>query len=88
MGSRPGVLEIIYRRLTAGIRERSSAQAPRFVVIGDRGSDFAAAKSVGAPCIWCAYGYGSREEFPEEGIFVIEDPVGPIPDDICRVIQG
>lgn len=59
-----------------------------FVVIGDRGSDYAAAKSVGAPFIWCAYGYGSREEFPEDGIFVIEDPVGPIPDDLCRVIQG
>ena len=79
--------EEIMKVVAADYGEKSGAQVPGFVVIGDRGSDYAAAKSVGAPFIWCAYGYGSREEFPEEGIFVIEDPVGPIPDDICRVIQ-
>lgn len=57
------------------------------MVIGDRGSDFAAAQSVGAPFIRCAYGYGSKEEFPADGIFVVEDPSGLIPDDLCRVIQ-
>ena len=80
--------EEIMKLVAADYGEKSGAQAPGFVVIGDRGSDYAAAKSVGAPFIWCAYGYGSREEFPEDGIFVVEDPARPIPDDICRVIQG
>ena len=65
--------------------QKTSVQKTGFVVIGDRGSDYAAARSAGAPFIWCAYGYGSREEFPAEGIFVVEDPAKPIPDDICRV---
>ena len=79
--------EEIMKLVAADYGEKSGAQAPGFVVIGDRGSDYAAAKSAGAPFIWCAYGYGSREEFPEEGIFVVEDPSGLIPDDLCRVIQ-
>ena len=66
--------------------QKTGTQKAGFVVIGDRGSDYAAAKSVGAPFIWCAYGYGSREEFPADRLFVIEDPAGPIPDDLCRVI--
>ena len=78
--------EEIMKLVAADYGEKSGAQALGFVVIGDRGSDYAAAKSAGAPFIWCAYGYGSREEFPADGIFVIEDPEGPIPDDICRVI--
>ena len=80
--------EEIMKLVAADYGEKSGAQAPGFVVIGDRGSDYAAAKSVGAPFIWCAYGYGSREEFPEDGLLVVEDPARPIPDDICRVIQG
>ena len=64
--------------------QKTSVQKTGFVVIGDRGSDYAAAKSAGAPFIWCAYGYGSREEFPEEGIFVVEDPAKPVPDDLVR----
>ena len=80
--------EEIMKLVAADYGEKSGAQAPGFVVIGDRGSDYAAAKSVGAPFIWCAYGYGSREEFPEDGIFVIEDPAKPVPDDLCRVLQG
>ena len=68
--------------------QKTSVQKAGFVVIGDRGSDFAAVKSVGAPFIWCAYGYGSREEFPAEGIFIVEDPSGPVADDLCRVMQG
>ena len=67
--------------------QKTSVQKTGFVVIGDRGSDYAAAKSAGAPFIWCAYGYGSREEFPEDGIFVVEDPAKPVPDDLCRVLQ-
>ena len=80
--------EEIMKLVAADYGEKSGAQAPGFVVIGDRGSDYAAAKSVGAPFIWCAYGYGLREEFPEDGLLVVEDPARPIPDDICRVIQG
>lgn len=38
------------------IEERS------FLVVGDRDSDLAAARSIGAPFIGCAYGYGSKEE--------------------------
>ena len=73
--------EEIMKLVAADHKEKNGAQKTRFVVIGDRGSDFAAAKSVGAPFIWCAYGYGSREEFAADRLFVIEDPSKPV---VCK----
>ena len=35
---------------------------------------FAAAQSVGAPFIWCAYGYGTREECATDELCVVEEP--------------
>ena len=58
--------EEIMKLVAAHYVEKSSEHKAEFVVIGDRGSDYAAAQSVGAPFIWCAYGYGSREEFVRE----------------------
>ena len=36
-----------------------------YLSIGDRGSDFAAARQNGIPFIACLYGFGSREEYEE-----------------------
>lgn len=49
----------------ADVLERISGELRHdrgFVVIGDRASDLEMARRVGARFIWCAYGYGTREE--------------------------
>ena len=66
--------EEIMKLVAADYEEKKGAQKTGFVVIGDRGSDFAAAQSVGAPFIWCAYGYGTREEFATDELCVVEEP--------------
>lgn len=52
-------------RLAQAIREWGGAHngaAVSAVMIGDRGSDVAAARFAGVPCIGCAYGYGEPSE--------------------------
>lgn len=81
--------EEIMKRVAAHYREKNGAENTGFVVIGDRGSDYLAAQSVGAQFIWCAYGYGAREEFPEDRLYVIEDPSKPVVGDFCSFLaQG
>ncbi len=58
------------RREAGAGKSGGSAEARAVVaVVGDRGSDLAAAHAVGVPFFGCLYGYGSREELAAASAF-------------------
>lgn len=64
----------------ARVAVRKAPETPRFLVIGDRDSDFAAARRIGAPFIGCGYGYGLPEELAGA------DAVADEPSDIKKLL--
>lgn len=65
-----------------GVCEEVRDGKTKFVVIGDRDSDFEGARAVGAPFIGCTYGYGTPDEL--RGDFAAADR----PADIAEILRN